>query len=317
MPRGSSASNKRKQGSEVNGSNDQKRTKGSPVKKSSGGDTASGETLNQAGNAQSSDSRTLKIISWNINGIRAWFKNEKDAIAFLRETNADVYCFQETKCDLAQIPPALKAFEKQYHLYWNDAGKQGQHGVGLMSRIKPLSVTHGLQIDKHDEESRSITAEYEQFYLVNVYVPNSGRGLPRLKYRTEEWDKDFRDYLIKLDKEKPVIVAGDLNVAHKPIDLANPKTNLKTAGFTPEERESFTETLKQTNFVDTFRHFHPDEPNMYTFWSYMRNSRAKNIGWRLDYFLVSNRMMDKVAHSRILESVLGSDHCPIELGLNI
>ncbi|XP_020622304.1 DNA-(apurinic or apyrimidinic site) lyase-like, partial [Orbicella faveolata] len=227
-----------------------------------------------------------------------------------KREDPDVFCIQETKCQEETLPKEVKF--SGYHTYWAHAeNKAGYSGVGLCSKTKPIKVTYGIGISEHDNEGRVITAEFDDFYLVTAYVPNSGRGLPRLGYR-QGWDKDFTEYLKTLDKKKPVILCGDLNVAHKEIDLANPKTNTKTAGFTKEERQGFTELLEE-GFVDSFRHFYPKKERQYSFWSYMGNARAKNVGWRLDYFVVSERLVPKMCDSLIRQRAKGSDHCPVVL----
>ncbi|PFX28786.1 DNA-(apurinic or apyrimidinic site) lyase [Stylophora pistillata] len=239
----------------------------------------------------------FKISSWNVNGIRAWLKHGS-TLAYMKKEDADVFCIQETKCPEKELP---KARNTDRILLISR----------LCSKVKPLNVSYGIGIAAHDNEGRVITAEFEDFYLVTAYIPNSGRGLERLDYR-QGWDKDFRQYLKELDNKKPVVLCGDLNVAHKEIDLANPKTNKKTAGFTKEERQDFTELLEE-GFVDSFRHFYPNKTKQYSFWSYMRNSRAKNVGWRLDYFVVSERLVPKLSDSLIRMRVTGSDHCPVVL----
>ncbi|XP_068699129.1 exodeoxyribonuclease-like isoform X2 [Montipora foliosa] len=249
----------------------------------------------------------FKISSWNVNGIRAWLKSGSDS--YVQSEAPDIFCVQETKCQESDVPKDAKFLG--YHSYWAQADKKGYSGVGMYSKTEPLNVSYGIGIAEHDNEGRVITAEYKDFFLVTSYVPNSGRGLSRLGYR-QDWDKDFRSYLKNLDEKKPVILCGDLNVAHKEIDLANPKGNTKTAGFTKEERQGFTELLEE-GFVDSFRHFYPSKAKQYSFWSYMRNARAKNIGWRLDYFVVSERLMTKVSDSLIRQRVKGSDHCPVVL----
>lgn len=249
----------------------------------------------------------FKISSWNVNGIRAWMKSGSGS--YVKQEAPDILCLQETKCQENDVPKEAKFLG--YHSYWAQADKKGYSGVGIYSKAKPLNVSYGIGIAEHDSEGRVITAEYTDFFLVTSYVPNSGRGLVRLDYR-QGWDKDFRKYLKDLDEKKPVILCGDLNVAHKEIDLANPKTNTKTAGFTKEERQGFTELLAE-GFVDTYRHFYPNKEKQYSFWSYMRNARAKNVGWRLDYFVVSERLIDKVSDSLIRQRVKGSDHCPVVL----
>ncbi|KAL9969744.1 hypothetical protein ACROYT_G021999 [Oculina patagonica] len=250
----------------------------------------------------------MKISSWNVNGIRAWMKSGS-SLAYVKREDPDVFCIQETKCQEDTLPKEVKF--PGYHTYWAHAETKGYSGVGLCSKTKPKKVSYGIGISEHDNEGRVITAEFDDFYLVTAYVPNSGRGLPRLGYR-QGWDKDFREYLKSLDKKKPVILCGDLNVAHKEIDLANPKTNTKTAGFTKEERQGFTELLAE-GFIDSFRHFYPKKEKQYSFWSYMRNARGKNVGWRLDYFVVSERLVPKLCDSLIRQRVQGSDHCPVVL----
>lgn len=261
--------------------------------------------------AKTADGRkfTLKIASWNINGIRAWY--DKDKMSYVKESSPDILCVQETKCQENQLPPGV--LDKDYHIYWSPAEKAGYAGTGLYSKKKPIKVTYGLGIPKHDDEGRVITAEYEDFYLVNAYVPNSGKGLVRLKYRTEEWDCDFTDYLKKLDAKKPVIMCGDLNVSHTPVDLKNPTTNRnKTAGYTDQEREGFSKLLGE-GFLDSFRVLYPNARDCWSFWTYMMNARGKNIGWRLDYFVISKRLQKDLCDSIIQQKVMGSDHCPIML----
>lgn len=262
--------------------------------------------------ASTSKKWNFKISSWNVNGIRACLKHGS-TLAYMKNEDADVFCIQETKCPEKDIPKEIKL--PGYHTYWAEGQTKGYSGVGLCSKVKPINVSYGIGISEHDNEGRVITAEFEDFYLVTAYIPNSGRGLTRLEYR-QVWDKDFREYLKELDNKKPVILCGDLNVAHKEIDLANPKTNTKTAGFTKEERQDFTELLEQ-GFVDSFRHFYPNKTKQYSFWSYMRNARAKNVGWRLDYFVVSERLVPKLSDSLIRMRVKGSDHCPVVLLLAI
>eukprot|EP01133_Synstelium_polycarpum_P006734 gene6734-7827_t len=251
----------------------------------------------------------VKIISWNVAGFNACLK--KGFKEYVESENADIYCLQETKIEADKVPKS--AIPNGYEYHFHQADKKGHHGTALLTKVKPISVTKGIGIQKHDEEGRVITAEYEKFYLVNSYIPNSGvdrkEPLKRLDYRTKEWDVDFHNYMRELNKKKPVVWCGDLNVAHKEIDLKNPKTNQRTAGFTIEERNSFTSFL-ESGFVDTYRHFNPKK-EAYTFWSYMFNARAKNAGWRLDYFIVSAAFLGSVAHSFIRPNVKGSDHCPI------
>ncbi|GFT48641.1 DNA-(apurinic or apyrimidinic site) lyase [Nephila pilipes] len=253
----------------------------------------------------------LKVASWNVNGIRAWL--EKNGMSYLHHEKPDILCLQETKCSDDKLPSEVNV--EGYHSYWLSGDKDGYSGVGLLSKKKPLSVQYGIGMEKHDNEGRVITAEYEQFYLVATYVPNAGRGLVRLDYR-QEWDVDLCAYLKKLDEKKPVVLCGDLNVAHEEIDLANPKTNKKNAGFTKEEREGFS-TLLSEGFVDTFRHLYPDVKGAYTFWTYMMNARAKNVGWRLDYFVISKKFVSGLCDSIIRKDVYGSDHCPICLFLHV
>lgn len=253
----------------------------------------------------------FKIASWNVNGIRAWL--DKDGLSYIKLEQPDVLCVQEIKCEKSKIPAAVKL--DGYSNHWYPAETPGYSGVGMYFKDKPVSITEGIGISKHDKEGRVITAEFDAFFLVNTYIPNSGRGLPRLDYRTKEWDVDFRNYLQKLDAKKPVIWTGDLNVAHKEIDLKNHKTNHKTAGFTDEEREQFTKTL-ESGFIDSFRVLHPDDVG-YSFWPYIGNCRAKNAGWRLDYFVVSERFKKHLCDSVIREKVMGSDHCPVVLSLSL
>ena len=251
----------------------------------------------------------LKLISWNVNGIRACVK--KGFMDYFNDMNADVFCLQETKLQEGQIEMELE----NYHQYWNYAEKKGYSGTAVFTKIEPLSVSYGLGIDHHDKEGRVITLEFEDFYLVNVYTPNSQRELARLDYRME-WENDFRDYLKVLDEKKSVVLCGDLNVAHKEIDLKNPKTNKKNAGFTDEERGKMTELLNKS-FIDSFRHLYPDTEDAYTWWSYMGKARERNTGWRIDYFIVSDKLKDKIKDSDIHSHVMGSDHCPVVLQLDI
>ncbi|EEH97538.1 exodeoxyribonuclease III (xth) [Clostridium sp. 7_2_43FAA] len=251
----------------------------------------------------------MKLISWNVNGIRSCVT--KGFLEYFKEMDADIFCIQESKLQEGQIDLELEG----YHQYWNYAEKKGYSGTAIFTKEKPLSVSYGLGIEEHDKEGRVITLEFENFYMVTVYTPNSKNELARLDYRMV-WEDAFRDYLKVLDEKKPVIVCGDLNVAHKEIDLKNPKTNLRNAGFTEEERSKFTELLN-AGFVDTFRYFYPDEVGAYSWWSYRFNARAKNAGWRIDYFLVSNSVKDKLEDAKIHSEVLGSDHCPVELKINL
>ncbi|MBU5227106.1 exodeoxyribonuclease III [Clostridium senegalense] len=246
-----------------------------------------------------------KLISWNVNGLRACVK--KGFLEFFKEINADIFCIQESKLQEGQINLELDG----YYDYWNYAEKKGYSGTAIFTKIKPLSVNYGLGIEKHDNEGRVITLEFEEYYVVTVYTPNSQTELARLEYRME-WEDDFRLYLKELEKNKPVILCGDLNVAHKEIDLKNPKTNKKNAGFTNEERAKFTELL-ECGFIDTYRYFNPDKEGVYSWWSYRFNARKNNAGWRIDYFCVSEELEKKLERVNIHTEVLGSDHCPVEL----
>ena len=251
----------------------------------------------------------MKLISWNVNGLRACVgKGFYESIAAL---DADVVCLQETKLQAGQIDLALEGYET----YWNYADKKGYSGTAIFTRRHPLSVTYGLGIDLHDHEGRIITAEYEDFYLVTAYVPNSQDGLRRLDYR-QQWDKDLRAYLKELETRKPVVLCGDLNVAHREIDLKNPKSNRGNAGFSDEERGKFTELLA-AGFTDTFRALHPDTTGVYSWWSYRYNARANNAGWRIDYFLVSDRLRESIVETPIYCDIFGSDHCPVGLELSL
>lgn len=247
----------------------------------------------------------MKLISWNVNGIRACVT--KNFMEFFNEVDADIFCLQETKLQENQIDLQLEG----YHQYWNYAKKKGYSGTAIFTKKEPLNVSYGLGIEEHDNEGRVITLEFEDFYMVTVYTPNSQSELKRLDYRMK-WEDDFRNFLKNLDEKKPVIVCGDLNVAHKEIDLKNPKTNRKNAGFTDEERNKFTELLN-SGFIDTFRYFYPDKESIYSWWSYRFKAREKNAGWRIDYFCTSERMKDRLVSAHIHTDVLGSDHCPVEL----
>lgn len=247
----------------------------------------------------------MKLVSWNVNGLRACLG--KGFNEFFNTIDADVFCIQETKMQESQAELNLPGYSQ----YWNSAVKKGYSGTAIFTRVKPVSVTYGMNIEEHDQEGRIITMEFDEFYLVNTYTPNSQRGLLRLDYRMK-WEDDFRCYLRRLDETKPVIVCGDINVAHQEIDIKNPKSNRRTAGFTDEEREKLS-TLLQSGFTDSFRHLYPDKKDAYTWWSYMMNARARNIGWRIDYFLVSERLKDVIRDSFIYPDILGSDHCPVGL----
>jgi exodeoxyribonuclease-3 len=251
----------------------------------------------------------MKLISWNVNGLRACAgKGFEESFKAL---DADFFCLQETKMQEGQLDLAFDGYES----YWNYADKKGYSGTAIYTRQKPLNVSYGIGIDEHDHEGRVITLEMDNFFLVTVYTPNSQDGLKRLDYRMK-WEDDFQIYLKSLDEKKPVIVCGDMNVAHKEIDLKNPKTNRKNAGFTDEEREKFTQLL-QKGFIDTFRFFYPDKTDIYSWWSYRFHAREKNAGWRIDYFVVSERLAEKLEGASIHNEVYGSDHCPVELTINI
>ena len=246
----------------------------------------------------------MKIISWNVNGIRAILK--KGFLDFINDFNPDIICIQETKAHPEQVDLDLDNYK---YKYWNSATKKGYSGTAIFSKIKPISVQNDMNIEKHDDEGRVICMELKNYFLVTVYTPNSKRDLSRLDYRTNEWDRDFLIYLKELEKIKPIIFCGDLNVAHKEIDLKNPKTNKRNAGFTNEERLGFDNYIN-SGFLDTFRMYNK-EPNHYTWWSYMFNSRAKNVGWRIDYFCISEILKKKITKSIILPEIMGSDHAPI------
>ncbi|RUL59092.1 exodeoxyribonuclease III [Prevotella koreensis] len=249
----------------------------------------------------------MKLISWNVNGLRACVgKGFEESFKMM---DADFFCLQETKMQEGQLDLNFDG----YRSYWNYADKKGYSGTAIYTKHEPISVAYGIGIDEHDHEGRVITLEMENFFLVTAYVPNSQDGLKRLDYRMR-WEDDFLAYLKRLDKKKPVIVCGDLNVAHKEIDLKNPKTNRKNAGFTDEEREKFTHLLSQ-GFIDTFRYFYPDTTDAYSWWSYRFRAREKNAGWRIDYFVVSERLAEKIEGATIHNQVFGSDHCPVELTL--
>ncbi len=250
----------------------------------------------------------MKFISWNVNGLRAC-ENKGFSDVFCKE-NADFFCLQETKMQAGQLDLQYP----DYNSYWNYADKKGYSGTAIFARHKPLSVSLGMGVEKHDHEGRIITLEYPNFFLVTVYTPNSQEELRRLSYRME-WEKDFRSFLLDLDRRKPVVVCGDMNVAHQEIDLKNPKTNRRNAGFTDEEREKMTELLA-SGFTDTYRHLYPAQSGVYSWWSYRFHAREKNAGWRIDYFLVSNRLSPYIESAKILTDVYGSDHCPVELDLH-
>ncbi|WP_297963939.1 exodeoxyribonuclease III [uncultured Anaerovibrio sp.] len=249
----------------------------------------------------------MRFVSWNVNGLRACLT--KGFMESFRDMDADVFCLQETKMQEGQAILDLSGYKQ----FWNSAEKKGYSGTAIFTRVEPVDVTYGLGIEEHDHEGRVITMEFEDYYLVTVYTPNSQKELARLAYRMT-WEEAFKDYVCGLDKKKPVIICGDLNVAHKEIDLKNPKTNHKNAGFIDDERQKFTELL-QAGFTDTFRKVYPDVTGAYTWWSYLRKARANNAGWRIDYFLISNRLDDKIESATIYNEIFGSDHCPVGLEL--
>ena len=250
---------------------------------------------------------SIKMISWNVNGLRACV--QKGFMDFFRQADADVFCLQETKLSEGQLALELPG----YHQYFNYAEKKGYSGTALFSKEEPIKVTYGIGVEEHDHEGRVITAEFQEYYVVTVYVPNSQRELTRLAYR-REWEAAFLKYIKGLEETKPVIYCGDLNVAHEEIDLKNPKTNHNNAGFTDDERKCFSKVL-ESGFIDTFRYFYPETRDTYSWWSYMFQARAKNAGWRIDYFVVSESLKERLADAKIHSEVLGSDHCPVELEL--
>ena len=251
----------------------------------------------------------MKLISWNVNGLRACVN--KGFLDYFKAADADIFCIQESKLQAGQIDLDLEG----YHQYWNYAEKKGYSGTAVFTRQKPLEVSLGIQMDEHDKEGRVITLEYDSFYLVTCYTPNSQSELARLDYRMK-WEDDFRAYLLKLNEKKPVILCGDLNVAHKEIDLKNPKTNRKNAGFTDEEREKMT-LLLNSGFTDTFRYFYPDQEQIYSWWSYRFKAREKNAGWRIDYFITSDSLKERLKDAKIHTDIFGSDHCPVELDIDL
>lgn len=249
----------------------------------------------------------MKLISWNVNGIRACLK--KGFMEYFQAQDADIFCLQETKCSAGQVELDLKG----YHQYWNYAEKKGYSGTAIFTKKEPLSVSYGLGIEEHDQEGRVICLEFDNFYMVTVYTPNSKNELERLDYRMI-WEDEFRKYLSKLNEKKPVVVCGDMNVAHEEIDLKNPKTNRRNAGFTDEERNKFTELL-QAGFTDSFRYLYPNTLHAYSWWSYRANARKNNTGWRIDYFVVSNDWKERIQEAEIHAEQEGSDHCPVALYL--
>ena len=247
----------------------------------------------------------MKLISWNVNGIRACLAKGFEDV--FKKMEADIFCLQETKCQPEQIDLEFEG----YTSYWNSAEKKGYSGTAIFTKQKPINVTYGIGIEDHDKEGRVITLEFEKFYMVDIYTPNSKRELERLEYR-QIWEDEIRKYLLKLNETKPVIMCGDLNVAHKEIDLKNPKTNRHNAGFTDEERNKMTELLN-AGFTDTFRYLYPDKENTYSWWSYMGHAREKNVGWRIDYFIVSKSIEKQIKEAKIYPEIMGSDHCPVGL----
>lgn len=251
----------------------------------------------------------MKMVSWNVNGLRACVT--KGFVDIFNKLDADIFCLQETKLQEGQIDLPLEG----YYQYWNYAEKKGYSGTAIFTKKEPLAVTNGIEIDEHNTEGRVITLEFEDFFFVTCYTPNSQNELKRLDYRMK-WEDDFREYLLRLNKKKPVILCGDLNVAHNEIDLKNPKTNRKNAGFSDEEREKMT-TLLNSGFTDSFRYLYPDKEGIYSWWSYRFNARKNNAGWRIDYFITSDFIKDKIIDSKIHTDIMGSDHCPVELDIDL
>ena len=251
----------------------------------------------------------MKMVSWNVNGLRACVT--KGFVDIFNKLDADIFCLQETKLQEGQIDLPLEG----YYQYWNYAEKKGYSGTAIFTKKEPLAVTNGIGIDEHNTEGRVITLEFEDFFFVTCYTPNSQNELKRLNYRMK-WEDDFREYLLRLNKKKPVILCGDLNVAHNEIDLKNPKTNRKNAGFSDEEREKMT-TLLNSGFTDSFRYLYPDKEGIYSWWSYRFNARKNNAGWRIDYFITSDSIKDKIIDSKIHTDIMGSDHCPVELDIDL
>ena len=249
----------------------------------------------------------MKLVSWNVNGLRACLN--KGFTDFFAAADADIVCIQETKMQPGQAEVNFAGYEQ----FWNSAEKKGYSGTAVFSRLQPVSVSYGMGLPEHDQEGRIITLEYDEFQLVNVYTPNSQRGLARLEYRMQ-WEDDFRDYVGRLDRKKPAVVCGDLNVAHREIDIKNPAANKNNAGFTPQERAKMTELL-EAGLTDSFRHLYPDRRDAYSWWSYMGNARERNVGWRIDYFLVSRQIQNQIREAEIRMEVQGSDHCPVVLEL--
>ena len=255
----------------------------------------------------------MKLISWNVNGLRAVVT--KGFKEFFDNVDADIFCLQETKLQEEQVDKNIKSIFNGYNEYWNYAEKKGYSGTAVFSKIKPINVIYGIGIEEHDKEGRVITLEFDKFYLVNCYTPNSKRELERLDYRMQ-WEDAFRNYLLKLNETKPVIMCGDLNVANNEIDLKNPKTNHRNAGFTDEERDKMTKLLN-AGFTDSFRYLYPEKEGCYSWWSYMFHAREKNAGWRIDYFIVSNSINKNIKESTIYSDIMGSDHCPVGIEIEI
>ncbi|MBY4603130.1 MULTISPECIES: exodeoxyribonuclease III [Bacillus] len=252
----------------------------------------------------------MKLISWNVNGLRAVMR-KMDFLSYLKEEDADIICLQETKIQDGQVDLQPEG----YHVYWNYAVKKGYSGTAVFSKQEPLRVMYGIGIEEHDQEGRVITLEFENMFVMTVYTPNSKRGLERIDYRMQ-WEEALLSYILELDKKKPVILCGDLNVAHQEIDLKNPKANRNNAGFSDQERRAFTRFL-EAGFIDSFRHVYPDLEGAYSWWSYRAGARDRNIGWRIDYFIVSDRLKEQIEDASISSDVMGSDHCPVELMINI
>ncbi|AYK59218.1 exodeoxyribonuclease III [Bacillus subtilis] len=252
----------------------------------------------------------MKLISWNVNGLRAVMR-KMDFLSYLKEEDADIICLQETKIQDGQVDLQPEG----YHVYWNYAVKKGYSGTAVFSKQEPLQVIYGIGVEEHDQEGRVITLEFENVFVITVYTPNSRRGLERIDYRMQ-WEEALLSYILELDQKKPVILCGDLNVAHQEIDLKNPKANRNNAGFSDQEREAFTRFL-EAGFVDSFRHVYPDLEGAYSWWSYRAGARDRNIGWRIDYFVVSERLKEQIEDASISADVMGSDHCPVELIINI
>lgn len=255
----------------------------------------------------------MKLISWNVNGLRAAVT--KGFEEFFKKEDADIFCIQETKMQREQVDEKINAILEGYYQYWNSAEKKGYSGTAIFTKKEPIAVSYGIGIEEHDKEGRVITLEFDEFYMVDIYTPNSKRELERLEYRMI-WEDEIRKFLLKLNEKKPVIMCGDLNVAHQEIDLKNPQTNRRNAGFTDEERNKMTELL-EVGFTDSFRYLYPDKKEAYSWWSYMFHAREKNVGWRIDYFIISKAIEETIKEARIYTEVYGSDHCPVGLEIKI